>query len=124
MINTKAWQHKYVVVSSTNKHTSKICDINGEEIAKTGIWNANLCCASVNLEKAFLHLWPYVNRFPEIISKYGRDVRITMFHEEEWAIIESLSPNVRVCDILKEYELKTHEELTKSSETIQNKARA
>jgi predicted amidohydrolase len=123
MINTKAWQHKCVVVSSTNKHTSKICDITGEEIAKTGIWNANLCCASVNLEKAFLHLWPYVRRFPDIISKYGRDVRITMFHEEEWAIIESLSPDVRVHDILKEYELKTHEELTESSEIIQNKAR-
>jgi predicted amidohydrolase len=49
-LNTKAWQHKVVVVSSTNKDTSKICDITGEVIAQTGIWDRNLICAPVNLE--------------------------------------------------------------------------
>jgi predicted amidohydrolase len=123
MVNAKAWQNKYVVVSSTRKHTSKICDITGDEITKTGIWNSNLICAPVNLEKAFLHLWPYVKRFPEIQKKYGREVRITIFHEEEWAIIESLSPDVKVRDILDEYELKTHEELTTGATIAQKKAR-
>jgi beta-ureidopropionase len=123
MVNAKAWQNKCVVASSTNKHTSKICDITGEEITKTGIWDANLCCAPVNLEKAFLHLWPFNERFPEIHEKYGRHAKITLFHEEEWAIIESLSPDIKVKDILKEFDLKKHEELTRDTTTIQENAR-
>ncbi|HBL76169.1 MAG: hypothetical protein A2W90_08725 [Bacteroidetes bacterium GWF2_42_66] len=123
MINAQAWRNKCVVVSSTNKNTSKICDITGEVVSQTGIWNSNLICAPVNLEKAFLHLWPYNKRFNEIQQKYGRKVRISLFHEEEWAIIESLSPDVKVREILDEYELKTHEEHTRSATIAQEKAR-
>jgi len=109
MVNTKAWEHKYCVVSSTRKGTTKICDIDGQAIACTGQY-ANWVCAPVNLEKAFLHSWPFCRRFREIEAKYGRKVRIRTFHEEEWTIIESLDAEVRVADILKEFELQTHEQ--------------
>ncbi len=123
MINAKAWQHKYVVVSSTCKHVSKICDISGEVIAQTGIWDANLICAPVNIEKAFLHLYPYYKRFDEIKQRFGRKISISIFHEEEWAIIESLSPEIKVKNIIEEYELKTHEELIRGATIEQDKAR-
>ena len=123
MVNTKAWHHKYVVASSTRKNTSKLCDISGEVISKTGIWDKNYFCAPVNLEKAFLHTWPFVQRFDEIRKKYGRKVRITNFHEEEWSIIESLSPEIFVNDILKEFDLKTYKQHAHDSEKAQVKAR-
>jgi len=122
-LNFKAIQHKYVVASSTRKNTAKLCDITGEVITKTGIWDRNSYCGAVNLEKAFLHTWPYVNRFNDIRKKYGRKIRITTFHEEEWSIIESLSPDILVADILKEFELETYEKLIKDSEIAQKKAR-
>jgi predicted amidohydrolase len=122
-VGTKAWEHKCVVASATNKNTARLCDISGEIIAQTGIWNSNLFCASVNLEKAFLHTWPAVQRFPEIQRKYGRKIRITNFYEEEWSVIESLSPELFVVDILKEFDLKTHEELTHDAEVLQRKSR-
>ena len=122
-VNTKAWQNKYVVVSSTLKDTSKICDITGNVVAQTGLWDRNLICAPVNLEKVFLHTWPFVQRFDEIKAKYGRKVRITNYHEEEWSILESLSPDVRVKDILAEFNIKTFEQLKDYSENMQNKAR-
>ena len=122
-VNTKAWQHKYLVVSSTRKNTSKVCDITGETIAQTGIWDRNSFCAPVNLEKVFLHTWPFVKQFDEIRKKYVRKVRITTFHEEEWSIIESLSPDVFVADILKEFDLKTHEQHIHDAEIEQIKAR-
>ena len=109
MVNTHAWQNKYCVVSSTRKGTTKICDIDGQALACTGQY-ANWVCAPVNLEKAFLHSWPFCRRFTEIHAKYGRKVSIRTLHEEEWTIIESLSPEVRVADILKEFDLQTHEE--------------
>ncbi|SIO38125.1 carbon-nitrogen hydrolase family protein [Chitinophaga niabensis] len=123
MVNTRAWQNRYHVVSSTRKDTSKICDMSGMEIAKTGIWNRNLVCAPINLEKAFVHVWPHVFQFEKIKEKYGRKIRITIFHEEEWAIIESLSPEVKVKDVLKEFNIRTFEQHVQDSEVAQIKAR-
>jgi len=122
-VNTRAWRHKTVVATSTNKHTSKLCDITGETITQTGYWNQNLYCGPVNLEKVFLASWPNVYRFKDVQNKYGRKIRITTFHEEEWSIIESLSPDLRVSDILKEFEFKTYEEEIASAGIIQNNAR-
>jgi len=123
MVNTKAWQHKYAVVSGTRGNTAKLCDISGVVIAQTGSYDKNFFCAPINLEKAFLHSWPYNRHFGEIRKKYGRKVRITTFHEEEWSIIESLSPDVFVADILQEFGLKTHEQHTHDAETAQINAR-
>jgi len=123
MVNAKAWQNKVVTVSSVGGETAKICDISGELIAKTGVWDRNLICAPVNLEKVFLHTWPSVQRFDEIKAKYGRKIRIINHHEEEWSIIESLSPDVRVKDILTEFELRTFEQLMSDSEKKNHQTR-
>ena len=122
VVNAKAWQNKYVVVSSTRKDTSKICDISGEEVAATNRWT-DWVCAPVNLEKAFLHTWPFCNRFQDVRAKYGRQIHIKTFAEEEWSIIESRSPEVKIADVLKEFEFQTYEELIQSAEQRQRKAR-
>jgi beta-ureidopropionase len=116
MVNAMAWQTRAHVVSSTRKDTAKICDVSGEEIATTGRWNPNWAIAPVNLEKVFLHSWPYSKRFNEILAKYGRKVRITNFDEEEWSVLESRDPEVRVADIMREFELKTRDEHLASAE--------
>jgi len=123
MVNTKAWQHKCIVATSTLKNTSRLCDISGETIAETGIWNPNLYCAPVNMEKVFLTTYDYLKEFREIEQKYGRKVRITTYHEEEWTIIESLSPDVFVNDIMKEFNLNSHEDDIKQAEIVQNNSR-
>ena len=123
MVNTKAWQHKVVVASSTLKNTSKICDISGETITKTGIWSPNYYCAPVNLEKVFVTTYDYLKPFKEIEKKYGRKVRLTTFHEEEWTIIESLSPDVFVKDIMKEFGIRSYDEDLSNAEALQNQSR-
>jgi len=80
-------------------------------------------CAPVNLEKAFLHTWPFCQRFHEVQAKYGRKIHIKTFHEEEWTIIESRSPDVKIADVLKEFEFQTHEELIQAAEKRQTKDR-
>ena len=122
MVNTKAWQNHYCVVSSTRKGTTKICDIDGQEIAKTGNF-ANFVCAPVNLEKVFLHTWPFCRRFPEIHAKYGRKVSIKTFHEEEWSIIESRSADVKVADIMEEFDLDTRDEHIAEADAVQRQRR-
>ena len=68
---------------------------------------ARWACAPVNLEKVFLEIWPQVLRFPEIEKKYGRSLKIKIYHPENWATIESLDPDVKVRDVLKEFGLPT-----------------
>jgi beta-ureidopropionase len=118
MVNTRAWQNRYCVVSSTNKDVSKICDITGAELAATSRWHPWVC-ATVNLEKAFLHTWPYVQRFQDITSKYGPKVRITSHAAEEWSILESRDLEVKIADVMKEFELLTIDEHLKAAEKMQ-----
>lgn len=118
MVNTKAWENRYCVISSTRKGTTKICDVTGQELACTGHFG-DAVCAAINLEKAFLHTWPFCRRFDEIQARYGRKVRITTFHEEEWSIIESRSADVRIAEILREFDLETHRQHINAADRVQ-----
>ncbi len=122
MVNTRAWQNRYCVVSSSNKDVSKICDITGEELAATSRWHTWVC-AAINLEKVFLHTWPYVNRFGDIVSKHGSRVHITTFAFEEWSILESRDPSVKVADVMKEFELLSIDDHLRAAERSQNQRR-
>lgn len=122
-VNTKACDNQYIVVSSTRKNTAKICDLRGEVVTQTGIWDRNFICGSVNLEKVLVDVWPHIRHFNEIRQKYGRKVRLTTFDEEQWTVIESLSPDIRVADILKEFDIKTFIQDVQEAETAQIKAR-
>lgn len=122
-VGSRAWRHHYHMVSSTLKGPAKIWDITGEIIAQTGMWQPNWVCAPVNLEKEFLLLWPAVQKFAAIRSKYGRKIRISTFDEEEWAIIESLDPEIKVADILREYDIPNHKQRLQAIEVAQNQNR-
>ena len=122
VINGRAWENKYVVVTST-WGKSKICDFTGEVIAETGNWDRNLICASVNLEKAFLSVWPYVRHFDDIRAKYDRKIKLTNYHDENWTVIESLSPDIHVADILKEFDILTFEQQASEAEEWSKKLR-
>ena len=124
MTKTKAWQHKCIVATSTLKNVSRLVDISGETIAETGIWNPNYYCAPVNMEKVFFTTYKYLKEFAEIERKYGRKVKITTYHAEEWTIIESLSPDVYVDNILKEFNMRSHEDDHKLAAIVQNNNRA
>jgi len=123
LVNTRAWQHKAVIVSSTQKGISKICDVMGNEVSTSGHWSKNLVWGEVNLEKAVIHTWPYVKRFNDIQKKYERKIRISHLHEDEISVIESLSPEIRVKDILEEFDILTHVEHIEKILRMQNKAR-
>jgi predicted amidohydrolase len=123
LIQTKAWESSTVTVSSTIKGPSRICDLSGEVIAQTEFWNRNWICAPVNLEKVLLHTWPYVRHFPDIKEKYGRSIRIETFDEEEWTILESLSPELKVRDVMDEFDILSLREHIARADKAQRKKR-
>lgn len=113
-ISSRAWRHQVYIVTSTQKDTSKICDITGEAIAQTGRWQGNWVCAPINLEKAFVLSWPAVSKFPAMQKKYGPKIRIQSYTEEEWTIIESLDAGLKIDDVLKAFDLKPMHEVLKA----------
>ncbi len=122
MLNAMAWMNKSYIVTSTWPGPSRIIDITGGEIAASGRFE-HWVCAPVNLEKAFIHIWPYLKNLDGIRAKYGQKVRVVKMHDEDWAIVECVSPELRIKDVLAEFELPTHEEHIQKGETAQNKTR-
>lgn len=122
-VNMRAWTNQYAVVSSTRKDTTKICDVTGEAIAESGLWSPWGVCAPINLEKAFLHSWPYSRKFPEIQKKYGRKVNCYSLYDEEISIIEVLAPGLKVTEILKEFDLISYRESLNVAEMQQAQLR-
>jgi len=86
---------------------------------ESGLWSTWGVCAPVNLEKAIIHSWPAALRFPEIQKKYGRKVNCYSFHEEELSIIESRSADVKVRDVMDEFDMITYRESLEEAEKYQ-----
>lgn len=122
-ISARAWRHQVNIVTSTLKDTSKICDITGEAIVQTGRWQPNWICAPVNLEKAFIHAWPAATVFPDIQRKYGSRILLKSYAEEEWTTIESLDNNLKIADVLKEFNIQTMHEMIREMGEEQDRKR-
>ncbi|MFV1964822.1 MAG: nitrilase-related carbon-nitrogen hydrolase [Pirellulaceae bacterium] len=122
MLNALAWMNKFCVVSSTRFDPTKIVDITGEDLAVSGRAR-NWVCTPINLEKVFLHGWPYWTRYNDVQAKYGRKVLIRHFWEEGWSILESRSPDLQIADVLREFDIRTHEEHIARADTMQAERR-
>lgn len=116
-----AWVNNYYIVSATGED-AQIIDMTGDVIATDGEF-ARWVCAPVNLEKELLHIWPHTLKFDDIKRKYGKKIRFKIFHPENWATLESLDPDIKVRDILTEYEIPTYDEQIKEATAIQKKFR-
>jgi beta-ureidopropionase len=121
VLSYHAWMNQYYVVSATGED-ARILDITGDLIEGDGEF-ARWVCAPVNLEKAFLEIWPQVLKFPNIEKKYGRKLKIKIYHPENWATIESLDHELKVKDVLMEFGLPTLKEQIREATEIQDKYR-
>ena len=116
-----AWVNQAYVVSSTGEG-ARIIDITGNELAKSGWWE-RWVCETINLEIEFIHVWPYIQKTEGIREKYGDKVNIEVYTPEGWITIESRDPEVKVKDILEEFEILTYDEHLRKNELVQDKYR-
>ena len=116
-----AWVNHYYIVSATGED-ARIIDITGDVIASDGEF-ARWVCAPINLEKEFVHIWPQTLKFKDIQKKYGRKIRFHVYHLENWATLESLDPDIKIKDVLREYGLPTYDEQLAEATQIQDKHR-
>ena len=122
MLPSYAWLFKYYVVGCSWRDPSTIYDITGDLIASSGRFE-HWAFARLNLEKAFLEIHDYEEKLNAIKKKYGRKVLIRYFHDEDWVTIESRSPDLRISEVLNEYELVPHWDYIKIEEKEQERYR-
>jgi beta-ureidopropionase len=120
-LSHRAWVNHYFIVAATGEDAS-IIDISGDIIASDGEF-ARWVCAPINLEKEFVHIWPQTLKFKDIQKKYGRRIRFNVYHLENWATLESLDPDIKIKDVLREYELPTYDEQIAEATQIQDRHR-
>lgn len=121
ILTTHAWMNQFYIVSSTGED-ARVIDISGDDIASSGPFE-RWVVTPINLDKALVHIWPEVQKFDEIRKKYGRQVRIKIWHPENWATIESRDPEIRVADVLKEFGLPTYEQHISKADAAQKAKR-
>ncbi|MBI1387529.1 MAG: twin-arginine translocation signal domain-containing protein [bacterium] len=122
MLSGLAWMTKTVIVSSTRPAPSRIVDVDGEELTDSGRFET-WACAPVNLEKAFIHIWPYTRQLDALRAKYGQRARVKKYHLEDWAIVESLDETLPVADLLREFEIPLHREHIRMADDMQREMR-
>ncbi|MEP7110466.1 MAG: carbon-nitrogen hydrolase family protein [Ferruginibacter sp.] len=121
VLRNHAWMNHYAIVSATGED-AQIIDLTGDMIALDGEF-ARWVCAPLNFERVLLHIWPHTLKFKDIQKKYGRKIGIKIYHPENWATLESLDADIKVRDILQEYEIPTYDEQIREATEIQEKYR-
>ena len=123
MLNALAATYKYHVVSSTrNTHPSKFVDPLGDDLLATGR-AAEWICAPLNLNVAVVQTVVHIRRLEAARQKYGRLLRVRVKHVEAYALVESLSEDLPVHDVLAEFDIPTSAEFLAENTRRQDAAR-
>jgi predicted amidohydrolase len=122
ILTTHAWMNQFYIVSSTGED-ARVIDISGDDLASSGPFE-RWVAAPINLEKALVHIWPEVQKFADIRKKYGRRVRIKIWHPENWATIESVDPEIKIAGLLQEFGLPTYEQHISKADGAQKAKRS
>lgn len=122
MLYGLAWLNKYYIVGAPYTNPALIYDMSGDLISKSGKWEG-YAFAKLNLEKVLCEVDYNVPKVNDIRKKYGDKVKIRFFHNEDWLIIESRSPDLTIQQIIDEFELMIHWDYIKRAEEYQKKFR-
>ncbi len=117
-----AWSNFYYIVSSVRTHHSKIIDKTGRILSSTSRWSS-ITYKVIDLEKEIFHIDGQFQKLSEIQRRFGLDITIEAFSEENIFTLESNNPEWPLARVIKEFELETFREYHKRAELIQNKWR-
>ncbi len=121
MLNYYALKHSYYIVSSTGGD-ARVIDISGNNLDCTSEF-VRYAWATINLEKENVTTWPTRDRLPELFTKYGDRLRIKVWGNTAVITIESRDPQLKVLNVLKEFEIPTYSDMLRDETEVQNKYR-
>jgi beta-ureidopropionase len=121
ILNYYAWRNSCYILSSTGGD-ARVVDVSGNDLDSSSTF-VRYAWANVNLDKVTVDTWPTRDRLPEIFKKYGDRLKIKVWDYTDVITIESLDPQLKVMDVLKEFEIQTIDQCLKETEETQDKYR-
>ena len=121
MLNYYAWKNNCYIISSSGVN-ARVVDMSGNDLdsSSTFVW---IAWAKINLEKVNTDTWPTNRRLPDLFNKYGDKLGIKVWNNTNIITIESRDSQVKIKDVLKEFELQTMDEEIETSQIVQDKYR-
>jgi predicted amidohydrolase len=121
ILNYYAWRNSCYVLAGTSMD-ARVIDISGNDLFPASN-DVRYAWATVNLEKANTPGWSTGKKLNDIYNKYGNRVELKVWDRTEIITIESRDPDLKVADILKDFDIKSKNEALKDAEEFQNKYR-
>lgn len=121
MLNYYALKNNYYIISSTDGN-ARIIDISGNDLDRTSEF-VRYAWATINLEKVNVSTWPTNGNLPELFKKYGDRLRIKVWGNTDVITIESREPQLKLSNILKEFEIPNYTDYLKYEAEVQDKYR-
>ena len=118
-LQARAWLHHLPIATSVMSYHSKLFDIYGKILTNTTRWN-RIAFFDFNLDREIFHVDGQYSKIQEMQNKYGTKISIESFTEEHFFILQSLSADISVSEIIKNEGLVTYrgyiEQCTKTVE--------
>lgn len=102
-----AWQYKIPIISSVWPYHGRVIDITGEILTETSRWD-RVALYDLNLDRELFHTDGQMEKIQAIRETYGDQVKIKSFTEMHIFILESLTEQFTVDDIIEEFDLLTY----------------
>jgi hypothetical protein len=109
------------IVSSTGSD-ARVIDMSGNDLDVTSEF-VRYAWRTINLDKVNVTTWPTRDRLPDVFSKYGSRLGIKVWGNTGVITIESRDPELRVANVLKEFQIPTYAELLQKETEVQTKYR-
>jgi predicted amidohydrolase len=106
-LQARAWLHHLPLATSVMSYHSKLFDISGKILTNTTRWN-RMAFFDFNLDREIFHVDGQYSKIQEMQNKYGTKISIESFTEEHFFILQSLSADISVSEIIKNEGLVTY----------------
>jgi predicted amidohydrolase len=103
-LGIRAWNHRFYVVSAVNSNYARIIDAMGDVRGVTGPLDP-VVAHTIDLDVALFHADFNNVQVPLIRARYGPDVTVRMYHEEDMFTLETNREGLSVADIVGEFDL-------------------
>jgi len=120
ILNYYAWRNSCFVLSSTALD-ARVIDISGNNLASSTL-DVRFAWTMVNLNRISTPTWTG-QKIPQILNKYGDRIKVKAWDCNDIMTIESRDPDLKLSDLIKEFNIETNDILISTSEEAQNKSR-
>ena len=121
MLNYYALKNNYYIISGTGED-ARVIDISGNDLDATSEF-VRYAWATINLEKVNVTIWPTRDKLPDLFKKYGDRLGIRVWGATDVITIESRDPQLKISNVLKEFDIPTYASLLKNETEVQDKYR-